>query len=84
VQAYDAQTATANADQMFARPMARGLSWRLLYEICTRPSGPTKSFKPYGLTSKERVNGIRFSPSLVAILIENDNPAWDKKGEEIF
>ena len=60
------------------------LSWRLLYEIRTRPSGPTKSFKSYGLTSKERVNGIRFSPPLVTILIENDNSAWNKKREEIF
>jgi hypothetical protein len=50
------------------------LSWRLLYEIRTRPSGPTKSFKSYGLTSKKSVYSIRLSPPLVTILIEDDNP----------
>ena len=60
------------------------LSWRLLYEIRTRPSGPTKSFKSYGLTSKKSVYSIRLSPPLVTILIEDDNPAGNKKREEIF
>ena len=60
------------------------LSWRLLYEIRTRPSGPTKSFKSYGLTSKKSVHGIRLSPPLVTILIENDNSTGNKKREEIF
>jgi hypothetical protein len=46
------------------------LSWRLFYKIRTRSSGPTESFKPYSLTSKKSVNGIRFSPPLVTILIE--------------
>jgi hypothetical protein len=60
------------------------LSWRLLYEICAWPRGPTKSFKSDGLTSKKCVNGIRLSPPLVTILIENDNSTWNKKREEIF
>jgi hypothetical protein len=52
------------------------LSRRLLHKICTRPRGPTKSFKSDGLTSKKIVNGIRLSPPLVAILIDNDNSTW--------
>jgi len=60
------------------------LSWRLLYKIRTRPRGPTKSFKSDGLTSKKIVNGIRLSPPLVAILIDNDNSTWNKKREEMF
>ena len=42
----------------------------------TRPGGPIKSFKSYGLTSK--------TPPLVTILIENDNSTWNKKRKEIF
>ena len=60
------------------------LSWRLLYKIRTRPRGPAESFKSDGLTSKKCVNGIRLSPPLVTILIENDNSTWNKKREEIF
>jgi hypothetical protein len=76
-------------DKAHTQPVAESvdqlqLSWRLLYEIRTRPSGPTKSLKSYGLTSKKSVNGIRLSPPLVAILIDNDNSTWYKKREEMF
>ena len=59
------------------------LSRRLLYKIRTRPRRPAEAFKSDGLTSKKCVNGIRLSPPLVTILIENDNPTWNKKREEI-
>jgi hypothetical protein len=60
------------------------LRWRLVYKIRTRAGGPTKSFKSHGLTSEKGVNGIRLSPSLVAILIENYNSTGNKKREEMF
>jgi len=58
------------------------LSRCLLYEIRTRPSGPTKSFKSHGLTGKKSINGIRLSPPLITILIEDEQFRQNKNREK--